>query len=49
MIKITKLANLKDLEEFVRLEDIKELYKDGNDLVIIRKGLSDVRVYDYFG
>ena len=49
MIKITKLANhLKDLEKFVKLEDIKELYKDGNDLVIIRKGLSDIRIYGYF-
>jgi len=48
-IRITNLANkLVDLEKYVNLNDIKELYKEGNDLVIIRKGLSDVRVYDYF-
>ena len=48
-VKITQKI-LKDLEEEfgIKRDDFVELLRDGSDLVVVRRGLYNLVIYDYF-
>ena len=48
-VKITQKI-LKDLEEEfgIKRGDFVELLRDGSDLVVVRRGLYNLVIYDYF-